>query len=215
MWFGWLTDDVPHRRTVAEIEKDVRKQSQRNSASRLIHAKSDKKKMVAWRRELIRILQIFNVRSVTFLLASLTICLQTELAIDTNAAVSDTHNVVSGTQNIVSDTHSIVSSTHIIASTTHDIASKTHHVASNTHYIASNTHDIVSDIHRAVVKRPEASDGGSLSASSHHPLFVTAIYRCLDSENDCRINIFSFDFVFLSASLSCGRRRAYVTHCER
>ena len=207
--------DRQHRRTVAEIEKDITKQGRRNPTSRFFHPKSDGKKMTAWRGELNRILQIFNVRSVTLPLASLTICPQTELAIDTNAAISNTHNVVSGTQNIVSDTHNIVSSTHSITSNIHDIASKTHHVASSTHHIASNTHAIVSDIHLVMVKRPEASDGGSLSASRQHPLFASEINCFSDSNNVCSISIFSFYFVFLCASLSCGGRRAYVTHCER
>ena len=215
MWFGWLTDNVLYCRTVAEIEKDITKQGRRNPASRIFHPKSDKKKMAAWRGELNRILQIFNVRSVTLPLASLTICLQTELAIGMNATISKTHNLVSGTQNIVYDTHNIVSSTHTITSNTQDIASETYHVASKTHDIASNTHDIVSDILRAMMKRPEASDGGRLSASSHHLPFVAAIYRCLDSDNVCSISFFSSYFVFLCASLSCGGRRAYVTRYER
>ena len=113
MWFGWLTDDVPYPRTVAEIEKNVTKQSQRNPVSRLFHARIDKEKIAGWRGELNRILQIFNVRSVISpMLASLSICFQTELAIDTNATASDTHNIVSGTQIIVSDTHGIVSDIH-------------------------------------------------------------------------------------------------------
>ena len=131
---------------------------------------------------------------VTFPLASLTICLQTELAIDTNAAVLDTHNVVSDTQNVVSNTHNIVS---------------------DTHNIASDTHNIVSDIRRAVVKHPEASNDGNPSVSNHHPLLVTTIYRCLDSDKVCGINFTSFYPFFLCASLSRGGRRACVTHCER
>ena len=75
MWLGWLTDDIPHRRTVAEIEKSVTKQSQRNHVSRLFHARIDKEKIAGWRGELNRILQIFNVRSVTSpTLALLTTC---------------------------------------------------------------------------------------------------------------------------------------------
>ena len=79
---------------MAEIEGNVTKQSKRNQVSRLIHAKNDKDKIAAWRAELNRILQIFNVRSVTSPLASLTIGFQTELTIDTNATVSETHNFV-------------------------------------------------------------------------------------------------------------------------
>ena len=130
--------------------------------------------IAGWRGELNRILQIFNVRSVTSPLASLTTCFQTELAIDTNATGSDTHNIVSGTQIIVSDTHNVVSDTH--------------NVVSDTRNVLSDTHNIVSDIHRAVVKHQEPSDGGDLSVSNHHPLFVTEIYRRLDSDKVCDIN---------------------------
>ena len=90
---------------MTEIEGNVTKQSKRNRFFRLIHAKTDKDKIAAWRAELNRILQIFNVRPATSLLASLTIRSQTELAIDTNVAVSNTNNIVSETHNIVSDIH--------------------------------------------------------------------------------------------------------------
>ena len=39
------------------------KHSGRNYASRLVHAKGDKVKIAAWKLELDRILQVFNVRS--------------------------------------------------------------------------------------------------------------------------------------------------------
>jgi len=44
------------------------KRSGRNAVSRLLHAKNDKETIGAWRLDLIRILQVFNVRLVTFLL---------------------------------------------------------------------------------------------------------------------------------------------------
>ena len=135
--FGWLTNNATYRRTVPEIEKNVTKRSKRNPVSRLIHAKTDKDKIAAWRAELNRILQIFNVCPAAPPVASLIIHFQTELAIDTNATGSDTHNIVSGTQAIVSDTHNVV----------------------------SDTNNIVSEIYRAVVKNQEASDGGNLLVS--------------------------------------------------
>jgi hypothetical protein len=59
-----LTDDALDRRTVAEIQKKVMKQSERNAVSRLLHAKNDKETIASWKLELNRILQVFNVRSV-------------------------------------------------------------------------------------------------------------------------------------------------------
>jgi hypothetical protein len=64
-WFGFLTDDGCYRRTVAEIQRNVMKQSNRNPVSRLFHAKNDKDTIAAWRLDLNRILHVFNVRSVT------------------------------------------------------------------------------------------------------------------------------------------------------
>ena len=48
-------------RTVAEIQAKVVKQSQRNVASRLVHAKYDREKIATWKLDLNRILHVFNV----------------------------------------------------------------------------------------------------------------------------------------------------------
>ena len=53
-----------HRRTVAGIQNKVIKQGRRSAVSRVFHSKNDKDAIAAWRQDLIRILQIFNVRSV-------------------------------------------------------------------------------------------------------------------------------------------------------
>jgi hypothetical protein len=131
---------------VAEIERKVKEESRRNVALRLLHAKNDKDKIAGWASDINKILQIFNVRSFAPPLASLTIGFQTELAIDTNVAVS-------GTYNIVSDVHKIVS---------------------GTHNIVSDTHNVVSDIRRIVAKQHEASDGQDRPVSNRDILFVTS-----------------------------------------
>jgi hypothetical protein len=100
--------DAPYRRTVAEIERQVKEQRERSLASRIFHAKSDRGKIAAWTSDLKRILKIFDVRCLAPPLASLTIGCQTELAIDTNVTVSGTHNIVSDTHNVVSDIHRVV-----------------------------------------------------------------------------------------------------------
>ena len=56
------TDDTLYHRTVAEIKGKATKHSGRNRASRFLHARSDKDKIAAWKLELDRILQVFNVR---------------------------------------------------------------------------------------------------------------------------------------------------------
>jgi hypothetical protein len=144
---------LAYLRTVAEIERKVKEESKRNVALRLLHAKSDKDKIAGWASDLNKILQIFNVRCVAPPLASLNIGFQTELAIDTNVAVSGTYNIVSGTHNIVSGTHNIVS---------------------DTHNVVSDTHNVVSDIRRIVAKQQEASDGQDPLVSNRDILFVTS-----------------------------------------
>ena len=51
------------RRTVAKIRGNVIERGNRNAISRVFHSKADKDAIAAWRQDLIRILQIFNVRS--------------------------------------------------------------------------------------------------------------------------------------------------------
>ena len=59
-----LTDAL-YRRTLAEIQRKVVKQGKRNVASRLVHAKGDKDKIVAWTQDLLRVLNVFNVCLIT------------------------------------------------------------------------------------------------------------------------------------------------------
>ncbi|KAF9791220.1 hypothetical protein BJ322DRAFT_436311 [Thelephora terrestris] len=120
--------------TVAEIERKVKEESKRNAALRLLHAKSDKDKIAGWASDINKILQIFN----------------TELAIDTNVAVSGTYNIVSGVQNIVSGTHNVVLDTHNVALETQNVVSK--------------SHNLLSDIHQTIAKQQEASNGQNLPA---------------------------------------------------
>ena len=81
---------------MAEIQQRIVKQGERGAISRHFHAKDDKDRIAAWRSDLNRILQIFNVRPIVSARSLLTMCFQTELAINTHVTVSDTHNMVSG-----------------------------------------------------------------------------------------------------------------------
>jgi len=62
---------------------------------RHFHAKNDKEKIVAWKSDLNRILQVFNVRSIVSARSLLTWHSQTELALNTHVAVSNTQIMVS------------------------------------------------------------------------------------------------------------------------
>jgi len=46
---------------VTEIQRRIIKQGKRNVVSQHLHAKNDKEKIAAWRLDLNRILQVFNV----------------------------------------------------------------------------------------------------------------------------------------------------------
>jgi hypothetical protein len=59
-----FTYECLNRRTVSDIEKRVVKQGKRNAFSRFILAKGDQDKIAAWKQDLIRVLQVFNVRSI-------------------------------------------------------------------------------------------------------------------------------------------------------
>ena len=56
-----LTDALDHR-TLTEIQRKVNKQGKRNVVSRFVHSKGDKDNITAWKQELLRVLNIFNVR---------------------------------------------------------------------------------------------------------------------------------------------------------
>ena len=81
------------------------KQSTRSVISRHLHAKNDKDKIAAWRSDLVRILHVFNVRSIVSVRRFLTLRSQTELAINTHVAVSELGRNVTSTHVMVSDIH--------------------------------------------------------------------------------------------------------------
>ena len=83
-----------NRRTVAGIQNKVIEKGKRNVASQVFHSKNDKDAIAAWRQDLIRILQIFNVRSIDSILQSLIYPFQTELSINTHMIVVDIHRNV-------------------------------------------------------------------------------------------------------------------------
>ena len=101
---------------LAEIGVKITKRGKRNAISRFLHAKNDRETIAGWKSDLNKILLIFNVSSFILVWPSLTVHLQTELAINTNVTVSDIRHDVA---TIVSDVRSGVASTHIIVSDIH------------------------------------------------------------------------------------------------
>jgi len=91
-------------RTMAEIQGKIIEKRERGLLSRLARAKNDKETIAAWKLDLIRILQVFNVRSVDFARLLLIASFQTELALNTHNVTLNTHGIVSGMhQNLLKD----------------------------------------------------------------------------------------------------------------
>ena len=134
---------------------NIEKQGRRNVVSRYLHARNDKEKIAAWKLDLNRLLQVFNVSPTVSLWLLLTLHPQTELAINTHVIVSDTQAAVSDVHHEVVNTHTTVSKLD--------------------HTVTSN-HTMISEIHRTVVK---GQDGQSVSdsCSTNHRM---ATHRRLD-----------------------------------
>jgi hypothetical protein len=52
------------RRTLTKIQEKVVRQGKRNAVYRFVVSKSDKDRIAAWKQDLVRVLHVFNVRSV-------------------------------------------------------------------------------------------------------------------------------------------------------
>jgi hypothetical protein len=93
---------------VAKIQEKVIKQGKRNALRRFVLSKADKDKIAGWKQDFMRILHVFNVRSISSAghsFANSAAPFQTELAIDTNITVTDTKTVVTDTNTMVADLH--------------------------------------------------------------------------------------------------------------
>jgi hypothetical protein len=78
---------------------------------RFLHARNDKDKIAAWKLELDRILQVFNVRSATLTWPSLIVPFQLELGVSILVTVTDIRNDVSRIQEQISgQVHSVSAS---------------------------------------------------------------------------------------------------------
>jgi hypothetical protein len=89
-----LTDDILDRSMLGEIQREVIKKGKQNVVSRLFHAKNDKETIASRKSDLNKILLVFNVSSVVVAWLPLTVCYQTELALNTNTMVSDMHHIM-------------------------------------------------------------------------------------------------------------------------
>ena len=58
-----LTMTVAHR-SVVDIQRNVNERGKRSKVLRFILAKSDKDKIAVWNQDIVRVLHVFNVRSI-------------------------------------------------------------------------------------------------------------------------------------------------------
>ena len=87
------SDDTLDCSTVAQIQKKIGKRRGRWSISKSFNAKGDREEIATWRSDLNRFLLTFNVRCIASVRwPLLTARCQTELAINTNVAVSEMRN---------------------------------------------------------------------------------------------------------------------------
>ena len=106
-----LTYQGLNHRTVADVQKKIVKQGKRNAVSQLLHAKKDKDMIAACRREVNRILRIFNVRSVDAVWRLLSNSFQTELSISTHTILLDIRRNALAGQESTDSQHQSVSTT--------------------------------------------------------------------------------------------------------
>ena len=57
----FFVDDTPDRRTVEEIQKEVKKRSESGRFTRFFHSRNDKDVIAGWNSDLNKLLQVFNV----------------------------------------------------------------------------------------------------------------------------------------------------------
>ena len=151
-------------RTVKEIEEQVVEKGKRNRAYRLFHARNDKETITSWKSDLVRILGVFNVRSIVYVRLLLTVCSQAEVAIDTNANTS-------AVRRDIANTHSVVSSTHTIVSDIRDDVVSTQTTVSSIQQSVANTHTLVSHIYHNMLQS-QGETGGQ-----HHSVSATSVHQ--------------------------------------
>ena len=167
------------------MQKNVNKQGKRNVVVRFILSKVDKERIAAWNQDLVRVLHVFNVRSIGSCWESgnLTTAFQTELAIDTNMRVADTQTMVAdtrvavaNTQTAVTDTRAMVANTKMTVSNTQTMVADTKATVNNTQTIVTdtqvtvvNTQTMVADIHRNMLtgNNGASAKNNSVGATFH------------------------------------------------
>ena len=91
-YYAQLPYHIFNGSAVSAIQRNVQRLGE---LSRHTLTKNDKKTIATWKSDLNRILHVFDVRFITYPFTSLTIHLQTELAVNTHLVAVDTQTMVS------------------------------------------------------------------------------------------------------------------------
>ena len=133
---------------MSDIERNIIKRCKRNVLSRQFRARDDEKAIAAWKLELDKIRQVFEVRSFTCTWRLLTSSLQTELAAVTDTTLSDIHREASATNTNTPDPQKG--------------APETRATASDIHHGVTNPHPTLPNIQKGL------SEGRIATVSMHH-----------------------------------------------
>jgi hypothetical protein len=165
------------RRSMAEMQRRVDKQSKRSVVVRYMLAKGDKDKIAAWNQDLVRILHVFNVRSIGFCWESANLVpFQAELSIDTNMRVADTQAMVADTQTMVVDARMTISNTQTTVTNTETMVAETQMTVANTQTMVADTQTtvtstqtMVADMHRNMLtgQKATSSQNNSVGATCY------------------------------------------------
>ena len=120
--------------------------------------------ITAWKLDLFRILHVFNVRSVASAWSRLTVRFQTELAINTNVAVSKVRYDIMKT-----DTDAVKPDTNAIKTDTNAVKTDTNATKIGT----AKPDTTVPRTRRTVVRRQKGTDSKKRSVSVTCSLFIT------------------------------------------
>ena len=145
---------------MSDIEKNIIKRGKRNVLSRQFRARDDEKAIAAWKLELDKIRQVFEVRSFTCTWRLLTSSLQTELAAVTDTTLSDIHREASATNTNTPDPQKGTPETG--ATQVRPDALNTCATASDVHHSVANPHPILPNIQKGL------SEGRTATANMHH-----------------------------------------------
>jgi hypothetical protein len=137
------------------MQRKVVERGKRNAVSRFFLSKDDKDKIAAWKQDLVRILQVFNVRShCCWEFVNLGSSIQTQLVLDTHKEVADARVTIANTETVVENTQKKVTDTQTMVADIHrKVLAGQEGTSSQNHSVGVTYHSQISECLR--LPRPE------------------------------------------------------------